>query len=357
MDRPVVTPDMNPLKLDPTKTVTQRRRFESDIVKRFRVLQLRIADLVVIQDAFGLRGLTSNAYWEFLTKDQQVQAFANWIRSQLSVLWLGKMHALGQSSDDDWIQSHIEDTHRKAMGRVFDYLRRHKKDLDKPAGFYQGSKEEFLRSSFTNPVSIERVKLLAGRALNELKGISDQMATQMQRTLTTGLIEGQSPWTIARSLRNDVENIGVARSKTIARTEIVRAHNEGQLEGLEQLGVEEVGVAVEWSTSGLGVTGRGYPSPCPLCAPLQGIVLTIKEARGKLPRHPNCMCSWIPAGVGEDGSGQKNTKARILSAVRSSLMAERPKKSKLSLAQMKQKSRWAGAGLKVSSKRPKGIEL
>ena len=46
----------------------------------------------------------------------------------------------------------------------------------------------------------------------------------------------------------------------------------------EALGVEELGVAVEWATA-------GDEAVCELCEALEGVVLKIEEARGMLPRH------------------------------------------------------------------------
>ena len=122
---------------------------------------------------------------------------------------------------------------------------------------------------------------------------------------------------------------------------------------MELLGVEEVGIAVEWSTSGLGATALGNPSPCKLCEALQGIVMTIREARGLLPRHPRCLCGFIPANVGEDTKEQKRSKAEISKAIDRSLQAEAP--SKRTLAQQRQRSRWAGAGKRVRKRRPKEL--
>ena len=239
----------------------------------------------------------TNTPWEFLTTDEQLQSFLDWLKSQVNILILAKAQSMALSDPEHWLTFHIENVYRKALGRAFDSVR-HPELADK-MDFYQGRREEFLRSSFSRPVSKERVKLLAARTFNDLSGVSDAMATQMQRTLVDGFIKGESPFEIARALNHDVDNIGIKRAKTIARTEIVRAHNEGQLDGLEALDVESVGVAVEWAVSGIGITGRGNPSPCDLCAPLAKTVFTIKEARGLLPRHPNCVLasSKIVAGT------------------------------------------------------------
>src|SRR5260370_20917457 len=115
-------------------------------------------------------------------------------------------------------------------------------------------------------------------------------------------------------------DVSRARAELVARTEIMRAHAEGQLTALEQLGVEDVGVAVEWKTSGrYDVDKYGRPiSPCELCIPMEGIILKIDEARNMLPRHPGCLCCWIPANVGEDDKDQKDTKEEIDAAMEES---------------------------------------
>jgi GNAT superfamily N-acetyltransferase len=74
----------------------------------------------------------------------------------------------------------------------------------------------------------------------------------------------------------------------------IRAHAEGQLTALEAAGVEQVSAAAEYDTTGDGKV-------CPKCRPLDGVVLTVPEARGMIPRHPRCRCAWKPAVVKQPG--------------------------------------------------------
>lgn len=374
-----VRPD--PLRTDPTRTKSQRNALIRDINGRLNWLKKEISKLLIDDDVFGmlqpkipgfnaavpvnhsyvssfrLLGTshipTVNTVWQFLTRDQQLQEFVNWLRSEVSIGVLAKSYQLGSLSDDHWLREHVERTYQKGMERAFDTVKY--PELQESLDFFEGTKEQFLLQSFNRPVSVEKVKLLAGRAFNELQGVTDQMATQMQRTLTDGFIKGENPRTIARRLRKDVDNIGKKRAEKIARTEIVRVHNEGQLEALEELGVEQVGVSVEWSTSGLGVTGKGYASPCRLCQPLKGSVFKLSEAKGMLPRHPHCLCSWVPAGVGEPSKGQKRSSKALQRAIDRSISAERPKKKKRTLAQQKKMTSWAGSVKTISKKRPKPL--
>lgn len=254
----------------------------------FKSMVYSTDDREVTELAFVGNQLTTNAgIWQFLTDSEKLVEFTDWLKTQISIGVLGTMTTLGVTDPDHWLFKQIQSVFYKGMGTAFDYLR--KPELQTKQEFYQGTKAEFLRDSFLRPVSVERVKLLASRALNELSGITDKMATQMQRSLTDGFMRGDNPFTIARQLVKDVDDLSKNQAKTITRTEVARAFNEGQLESMESLGMEEVGIAVEWEVSKQGTTLRGNPAPCPICAPLKGIVLKVKEAHGLLPRHPNCV--------------------------------------------------------------------
>lgn len=407
----------SPLKLDPTRTITLRRRFITDLRRRFARLQRVITALVVTEDAFGLRqvehdpfannkeldngrfvgcdragvpeniqnahhlrrdtGLNQhyherssnslqsearnqggtdvpvelplhiNTRFRFHTTAGQIAAFRKWLASQIHYILFGS--TTEQIEEGFWDQ-YIREGYLKGAGRAFDDVRKPAlADTAEKLDFYKGTKQEFLRSSFGTPVAVEKVKLLAGRTYNDLKGVTDAMSAKMQRELTDGLVQGQSPREIARTLNKTVDTLGKPRASTIARTEIVRAHAEGSLDAMQNLGVEEVGVMVEWSTSGLGITALGNPSPCELCADLQGLVIALDEARGMLPRHPNCMCSFVPANVGESTKGQIRGKAAIEKAIDASIQAESPKRP---LSEQKERTSWQGADRTIDKTRP-----
>jgi SPP1 gp7 family putative phage head morphogenesis protein len=222
-------------------------------------------------------------------------------------------------------------------------MQRYKEQNQERPDWYAGTREEFLRSSFGRPVSVERVAQLTSRVYSDLKGVTDAMSTVMQRTLMDGMIQGKSPRDVAKDLNKSVDGIGITRARTIARTETIRAHADGQLDALKQLGVEEVGVMVEWSTAGDDLV-------CPLCADLNGIVMKINEAYAIIPRHPNCRCSWIPANVGEPTKDQVRGKSSIEQSIEQSLKKEHPKAD--SAEEARKLSRWAGADKKIGVRRP-----
>ncbi len=367
----------NPLKADPTRTITLRRQFEQEILKRFNRLKSKILRLVIDEDAFGLKRINrvfgsitdvrfgtfgvgnvgsrgigdlvwddsrspvANTRWRFQTDPQKVESFRQWLQDQVTA----DIVPLQPGPDRYW-ERFVEEGYRKGAGRAFTDVR--KPALQSNLDFFNGTQEEFLRQSFARPVAIEKVQLLAGRVFTELKGVTEVMAQQVTRVLTDGLARGANPFEIARDLNNRVEKIGKTRARIIARTEIIRAHAEGQLDALEQLGVTEVGVMVEWSTA-------GDDRVCARCEPMDGVVFKIKEARGLIPLHPQCRCAHIPANIGESTKGQKRSQAEIEKAIDDSIRAEIPKGSKRSLAEQKRLTTTPLADKKIAKKRPKSV--
>lgn len=275
--------------------------------------------------------ITTNEPWRFEPDPEKIKLFQVWLRKQLT------QYIIGKTEEELW-RRYTEEGFKKGAGRAFDDTR--PEDIAKSLesqqqlGWYKGTKEEFLRSSFGRPVAIEKVQLLASRSFDEIKGLSEKMVTKLTRTLTDGLVQGKGAREIGRDLVDDV-GVGKQQAEVIARTEIIRAHAEGQLVAFKQLGVEELGVAVEWATA-------DDERVCPLCRPMEGAIFKVDEAAGMIPRHPNCRCAWIPAGVGEKTAGQQRTQAKIVKAV------------KLSKKRGSKKDKWKPAR-PISKSRPQPI--
>jgi hypothetical protein len=278
----------------------------------------------------------------FHTTPDKVHAFRDWLRQKLQQYFVQDV----RQTERQWFERYAEEGYKKGAERAFEYVEGRRWGAGE-GDFYEGSKQQFLRSAFGRPVAVEKIQLLAGRVFTELNGISEQMSTKLTRALTDGLVEGKSPIEIARDIAKNVDGIERTRARVLAQTEITRCHAEGQLDALELTGMTHVGVMVEWSTSGLGTTERGYPSPCEECAPLEGVVMTVEEARGLLPRHPGCRCNLLPANVGEDPAeeGQKRSARSIAAAFGESIEAEGGEAPR-------DKTTWPGADLEPAKERP-----
>jgi SPP1 gp7 family putative phage head morphogenesis protein len=175
----------------------------------------------------------------------------------------------------------------------------------------------------------------------DLKNTTEEMAKRLEVVLVDGLIQGKQPYAMIEDVQKAM-GVSAFRAETIARTEIIRANAEGNLDAMEALGVEEVGVLVEWSTA-------GDQRVCGLCSALDGITLKIKESHNLLPRHPNCRCAFIPANVGEDDAGQARSKEEVEERLAESIRRE---KVGITPEEARQQSKWGGADFEPEKKTP-----
>jgi SPP1 gp7 family putative phage head morphogenesis protein len=295
----------NPLKMDPTRTTTMRRRFVADITARFKSVTRDIWKLVVDDDAFNLNPakplvIMAAKEFAFQTSEQKVQSFNRWFQGKIDEKILTVDH-----TGKPWTGKYVDSAYKK--GAIRAYTDTHKKSLMTSQDFYEGSKAQFLKSSFAKPIRISKMRLLGTRVFEELKGITTTMSSKMNVILAEGIAHGKGPRVIAREMAKTITGLTNKRAKVLARTEIIYAHAEGQLDSFEDLGVREIRAMAEWSTA-------GDDRVCSECEALDGEVMTIEEARGMIPLHPNCRCAWIPANVGETRKGRE--KKRLERALR-----------------------------------------
>ena len=321
----------NQLKRDPTKTTTIRKRYIADIRRRFKRVAKANRVLIVDDDVFGLKTtstlviLQEREAFRFMTNPQKIAAYRIWLQQQIDAEILTVDTVTGQP----WNATYIESAYRKGATKAYADVNA-LGALDEPEVF-QGGRAEFLRTAFNSPEALSKIELVSTRAFEDLRGVTATMSQQMSRTLATGMMQGRGPIAIARDMDRAIGALSRNRAELIARTETIAAHAEGQLDSFERLGVEEVGVEAEWQTAGDDLV-------CPLCAPLEGVVMPVKEARGLIPRHPRCRCSWAPAEKLNRQKGQLWGRQRER-ALKKSVGAERKSGT---LAQKKRKSTWLG---------------
>jgi hypothetical protein len=105
----------------------------------------------------------------------------------------------------------------------------------------------------------------------------------------------QNPDISAVDLKRKADQYGAklrrSRARTIARTELMRASNQGRLQGMWQAAdqglVDPTLAKKQWVTSSFDV--------CPICVPLNGVTVGIRDSFGPPgqapPAHPNCRCT------------------------------------------------------------------
>jgi len=351
----------NTIRYDPTRTTTLRGQYSREMRRRFYAVRTLVTKALVELDVLGLsetrpisfNALTTNVLPEaqafrFQTSDQKVRSFNRWLQTEIDAGIL-ETDVAGKP----WTAKYIDSSYRK--GTVRAYTDAHAEDLAESPEFYRGSQQQFLATSFTQPERLSKLKMLYTRSYEDLKGITSAMSQKISRTLADGIGNGLNPRVIARTMSKEIAKITRTRALVMARTEVIYAHAEGQLDSFAEMGIEELTVMAEWSTA-------GDDRVCEECAALDGTVMTIAEARGLIPRHPNCRCAWQPANVGEKAKNRFWTKAQKERRIEKSLKAGLPKRTRSgqkvpqTVAEAKRRSTWAGKDVRVR-KPPAGVSL
>ena len=264
------------------------RRFVSDIRRRMKRLQRSIRKWVDTDDELGLRSRTTlirlQREFEFATDVNKLGAFNSWFAGQVEAEFFSVPSITDPTRP--WTATYVDSAYRR--GQVNAYLSTKEDQLLTELGVGDQTQVEFLRSSFAAPETTSKLRLLSTRTFEDLKGITGQMSADMNRILSNGIANGTNPRILANEMQQSIFSLTRRRAETIARTEIIHAHAEGQLDAFQRLGVEELGVLAEFSTA-------GDNRVCPQCEGLEGETFTIDEARDIIPVHAQCRCTWIPA--------------------------------------------------------------
>jgi SPP1 gp7 family putative phage head morphogenesis protein len=270
-----------------------RKRFVAEMARRFRKLKAHVKEFVAELDALGLEEkknpfitLASPREFQFRTDAGKLTAFQEWFAQQVKADIFSV--PAGTATNQPWTSRYVESAYKQ--GQINAYLAsRSALDSTDPK-YIDQTQAEFLRQSFNQPETISKVQLLATRSYEDLKGVTSQMGSNMNRILSQGMIDGVGPTEIAKEMADNIDSLTNTRALLIARTETIFAHAEGQLDAFERLGVTELGVKAEWSTA-------GDDRVCEECADMEGKVFDAEDAHGLIPLHPNCRCAWIPAAA------------------------------------------------------------
>lgn len=278
------------MRLDPTRTGMIARSFIADLRRRFSKLNSDVWAYVATTNSAGLNEpqqynpFKTNASFSFDTDNKKLKDFNAWLQSQVNQGILSASPTNGEPLGlDPWLYKYVQSSYKQAAIQTYIAAR---PQLQKPMPQYEGSRADFLESSFGAPERVSKLRMLYTRSYENLKGITAQMSAQMSRTMADGMAQGKGAMEVAREL-SKINGISVRRSKVLARTELVHAHAEGALDTMEDLGIKQTSAELEFLTA-------DDDGVCPVCKKLNGKVYTIPEARGIIPVHPNCRCAWKP---------------------------------------------------------------
>lgn len=280
------------LRTDPTRTALLRRKYEAEMVRRFKAIRRAIWEAIVENDVFGLEPLRTFARapgrraFAFTRLDRKVAAFMEWLRQveAQDILGVSLGTPISSAAQKAWQNVYLQSAYQKGLANAGSQLSRQGVEV----------RDSWLQTAFLRPTHADRAGLIFTRAYIQLEGITDVMDQQISQTLAQAMIEGAGAKAVARAIVDRVDNIGITRARRLARTEVIAAHAEAQLNSYKEAGIEGVKTMAEY------LTARD-DKVCPKCAPWEGRVITIEQAAGVIPQHPNCRCAWAPVVVDSEG--------------------------------------------------------
>lgn len=311
------------LRTDPTRTKTIRKRFLAAVNRRFKTLQNEITTSIVTNDGFGLSASTPEALrinaaagvgaFNFPTDVEKIEAFMSWLKESeatnvLELIDQPLIMPIGTGAAP-WANTFIHSAYQKGMLRARTELIKAGVDIPTFAETSGG-----ISAAFNTPIHAERLAMAYLRTFQELNGITAAMDQQISRVLAEGLADGSGTAQIARNINDRVQKIGRTRARTLARTEVIRAHHKANIAEYRGAGILNIKVKVEWLTAGFNV--------CPDCASLGGRIFTIDEIENLIPLHSNCRCIALPLTEGSLPEAFEDSPIRRTSDIVSSSIGE-----------------------------------
>jgi len=293
------------LLFDPTHTLTLRNQFAAQMGNRWQPVKRDVKLTIVDNDAFGIQperlhiGALAAApprSFVFGSSERRVVRFMEWLETQEDFGVLELIRRPGVGGPTPWSNIWIDSGYQQGMRRGREELIR--------AGYAVPSFEGVpggVGAAFNQPIHADRVAALYTRTFENLKSVvaatnaatRTTVADALAGGLARGLAEGKNPLVVARELSRDVVNgldkIGRARMRMIARTEMIRAHNEGLFAEYQQLSTE---LMIEIKAE---ILTAGDDRVCLQCLDLEsGGPYKLEVARMLLPAHPLCRCMALP---------------------------------------------------------------
>lgn len=250
---------------EPTRTKTIRQDYAQRLRGRWDAIETAMRTGLVEHDALGLQtealvDAPARNQFDFATEPRQVEAFDRWLQRQVDREILQEF---GQ--DNQYIQRAYERGVKDATAEL------------RTLGL--AGEGDVVATAMQLPVHRDQLEALYARNLSALEGMSDATANQMRRVLSEGLAAGDGPQDIARDLAGRIDAVGRTRANMIARSEIMHSHNRARAAEWERAGVKKADILIA-------------DTACAECQALAaGAPYDVQEAKGLLPRHPNCRCS------------------------------------------------------------------
>jgi len=288
----------------PRNIKTATKTFEQNLRGALARINAVIREAIIEDDIFGLEieALEPDEpeSYSFQTDRKKVAGFVAWLNEQLESEYLSVV----SRDSNEYI--------RKAYAEG---LRRATRDL-RDQGVDVSSDVDGLLDTFTHRQALQD---LYTRTFEDLRDVTRDMAQSIREELSTGLVEGENPRKVAKRITDRINSIGKYRSTLIARTEMMEAHSNAEINRLREVEQDaDVNVTVRHGSWETAKDDR----VCSICQALAGITFTLDEVENlsfrvggydyqlKPPAHPGGRCH-LQVQVGFDPEDLAPISARL----------------------------------------------
>lgn len=242
---------------DPTHTEKLRRSFCAAAIVRLNQTRAAMRKAVIDHDVLGLRG----SMMAYHTEEVRLTAFNKWFE-MTTIMYF----------DGGWLDRYIEQ------------------------GWDSGSNAASEEVGVNAPYHLPRALIQLGR--QEISGILAALTQQVSRSASYMIETKPVP---PRAFRCMVQPFDSIRKRLIDFTEwmTVKAHNDAKLAVYEINGIDELRLIPEMvhvvtdARNLAGIRTAGDDRVCDRCNHMaQRSPYTLARAKGLIPLHPRCRCSW-----------------------------------------------------------------
>ena len=244
-------------------------------------------------------------------EDEWSKKFRAWFTARASSMPVAKLQRIYSSHAKDWVQEAAAAALDPEFYSVFlEWLTEAGPEMealfvesirDGIAAGFDGGVQEWIDAYGLKPppynvmalIPPETIAAALEGAAKKVTGVLADTAEQLSTVIAESLEKRWSPAELARQLRGRFDEIGVVKSKLIARTELAEAIGNGNYTANKTVGAD----THEWVQMAGGPTDECTDNAS------EG-VLPIKQAfsSGHLyePAHPNCRCAVLYYGAKEE---------------------------------------------------------
>lgn len=267
---------------DPAGVNSVINAYDREYKKRFKNFERKLIDR--LYNTLSSPSITTNA----AINPQRHSEFMAWLRRTAKAELLDVVTGIGGNNVGSvpWQNVYIKSAYHRGVKTAVKEFKRAGGTVD----------PKYIDAVFNKPFHADRVAMAYLQSYDEIQNVTANMVTKIGERVALGIAQGKRTDQIAKDLSEDVKSLGLKRARVITRTSVVRANADGALNTYEQAKVEGVKIKAEFQS--IDDNKR-----CARCEALEGKVYTVAKARGVIPVHPNCRCSW--GTVIDDATGKE----------------------------------------------------